>query len=88
MIRRIAKNYDGTDGREYFISENDERMVFVNGERVDIGKKIEPEMENLIDNLLDSFEDGYNFLEADEAGNYYEVQENGKVKIMRKAYFS
>jgi hypothetical protein len=69
-------------GRPYQVNTDDERIII---EKETLYWKSAIEKERIIDNELDTFEDGYNTLEEID-GALYEVHESYFVRIMRKAY--
>ena len=70
------------EGKEYFINTEDERKVIEKDTMSDLSFH---EKERVIDNAIDSLEDGYNTLELIE-GTLYEVYDDPFVRIQRKAY--
>jgi hypothetical protein len=70
------------DGRKYQIDTEDERIIT---KKESLKGKTELEVERIIDDELDAFEDGYNVLKEVD-GILYEIHENYFVRIMRKAY--
>lgn len=72
-----------TDGCYYLIDTGDERTITLHFEN--IKHKIEYELECIINQLMDDFEDGYNVLEEID-GELYEVHRGYYADIKRKAY--
>ena len=69
------------DGRTYKINTDDERIIT----EKNLSGMTDIEKERFIDKALDDFSDGYNMLEEIN-GELYEVYENERIKITRKAY--
>lgn len=80
-MTRYVRNSKGDFIAQYEVLENEERELFVNGEKVAPNTRFSIEEQKQIDNLCDDFEEGFN--EVNYSGNY-EFLTFGKFEIRRK----
>lgn len=71
------------DGRNYLIDTDDNRIISLHYEN--LKNKIDYELERIIGQIIDDFEDGYNVLEEIDE-ELYEVHHSYFGDIKRKAY--
>lgn len=76
---RYVRDSKGNFVAEYEVLTNEERELFVNGEKVAPETRFSLEEQKQVDNLCDDFEEGFN-----EVKDGYEYLTFGKFEIRRK----
>lgn len=83
LIKRETWNGDNSKGEYYYADPSKEIEIYKDSELVDY-KNLNHSDQNFVDDLIDSFEEGYNQLE-EANGELAEVMTQGVWKIMREA---
>lgn len=83
LIERETWNGDASNGEKYYADPSKEIEIYKDSELVDYKNLNHSDM-NFVDNLIDSFEEGYNQLE-EANGELAEVMTQGVWKLMRDA---